>query len=77
VNAAPARFAALGSLCLPVPAAAQSPLSYLHTFGPAGNPATTLGWALGVVSIAVTVAVGGLWSSPCPARDRSPSTPAF
>ena len=32
---------------------AQPPLAYLHTFGPAANPGTRLGWGLGIVSIAV------------------------
>ncbi|MEO8038933.1 MAG: cytochrome c oxidase subunit II [Betaproteobacteria bacterium] len=35
-------------------------MSYLTTFGPAGDPATRLGWGLGLISIAVTVIVTAL-----------------
>ena len=34
---------------------AEPAMSYLHTFGPAGDPATRLGWGLGIVSIVVVV----------------------
>lgn len=38
-------------------AGASTPMSYLRTFGPAGDPATRLGQGLGVVSIVVTVVI--------------------
>ena len=37
---------------------AATPMSYLHTFGPAGYPVTRLGWGLGTISISVVVIVG-------------------
>src|SRR5665213_3014576 len=36
------------------------PMSYLYTFGPAADPATQLGWGLGIVSLIVIVVVGVL-----------------
>ncbi|HEX7384185.1 MAG TPA: cytochrome c oxidase subunit II [Burkholderiaceae bacterium] len=36
------------------------PMSYLRTFGPAGDPATRLGWGLGAVSLAVMAIVAVL-----------------
>ncbi|MEO7336517.1 MAG: cytochrome c oxidase subunit II [Caldimonas sp.] len=36
------------------------PMSYLTTFGPAGDPVTRLGWGLGLVSIVVVVLVAVL-----------------
>ena len=41
----------------PAHAAAWPPMSYLQTFGAAGDPVTRLGWGLGIVSIVVTVIV--------------------
>lgn len=38
---------------LPGLASAAAPLSYLQTFGPAGDPVTRLGWGLGIISLAV------------------------
>ncbi|MDQ6779878.1 MAG: cytochrome c oxidase subunit II [Candidatus Eremiobacteraeota bacterium] len=35
-------------------------MSYLRTFGPAGDPATRLGWGLGLVSILVVLVISGL-----------------
>ncbi len=35
----------------------NAPLSYLHTFGPAADPVTRLGWGLGLVSVAVVLIV--------------------
>ena len=32
-------------------------MSYLHTYGPAGDPATHLGWGLGIVSIVVVLVI--------------------
>lgn len=34
------------------------PMSYLRTFGAAGDPATRLGWGLGIVSLVVMVVIG-------------------
>ncbi|HWG68890.1 MAG TPA: cytochrome c oxidase subunit II [Steroidobacteraceae bacterium] len=39
---------------------AETPMSYLHTYGPAGDPITQLGWGLGIVSIAVIVVIAVL-----------------
>jgi cytochrome c oxidase subunit 2 len=36
------------------------PMSYLHTFGPAADPATRLGWGLGIVSVAVVLIISAL-----------------
>lgn len=44
----------------PLCAGAAQPMSYLRTFGPAGDPVTRLGWGLGLVSVAVCVIVGVL-----------------
>jgi cytochrome c oxidase subunit II len=38
---------------VPAAAVAAPPLSYLQTFGPAGDPVTRLGWGLGVISLIV------------------------
>lgn len=48
----------------PLAAAARAPMSYLETFGAAGDPVTRLGWGLGLVSIAVMVLIAVLlvWS---------------
>lgn len=35
-----------------------TPMSYLHTFGPAGYPVTALGWGLGIISVSVVVIIG-------------------
>ncbi len=51
---------ALGVVALcgaPLVARADAPMSYLHTFGPAGDAATRLGWGLGIVSIVVVVVI--------------------
>lgn len=37
--------------------AQAGPMSYLRTYGPAGNPVTTLGWGLGIISICVCVII--------------------
>jgi cytochrome c oxidase subunit II len=42
---------------LPAVAAAAAPLSYLQTFGPAGDPVTRLGWGLGIISLVVLVII--------------------
>jgi cytochrome c oxidase subunit 2 len=56
------RHAALGAALLasPLLAAALQPMSYLRTFGPAGDPATRLGWGLGIVSIVVMIVIAVL-----------------
>ncbi|MEO6897318.1 MAG: cytochrome c oxidase subunit II [Caldimonas sp.] len=41
----------------PLLAGAEPAMSYLHTVGPAGDPATRLGWGLGIVSIVVVVVI--------------------
>jgi cytochrome c oxidase subunit II len=48
-------FAALG--LAPLLGAAEPSMSYLRTFGPAGDPETQLGWGLGIVSIIVMVVI--------------------
>jgi cytochrome c oxidase subunit 2 len=45
------------ALALPIAASAATPMSYLRTFGPAGDPGTALGYGLGIVSIVVMVVV--------------------
>jgi cytochrome c oxidase subunit II len=49
-------LAAIAAL-LPGLAAAAAPLSYLQTFGPAGDPVTHLGWGLGIISLVVLAIV--------------------
>ncbi len=46
--------------CAPLVAVAEPAMSYLHTFGPAGDPATLLGWGLGIVSIIVVLVIAVL-----------------
>lgn len=41
-------------------ACAQTPMSYLHTFGPAADPITRLAWGLMAVSVAVSVIIAAL-----------------
>jgi cytochrome c oxidase subunit 2 len=41
-------------------ARAATPMSYLHTFGPAADSVTRLDWGLLTISIVVTVLIGGL-----------------
>ena len=36
---------------------AEPSLSYLHTFGPAGDPGNHLGWGLGIISVLVIVVI--------------------
>ena len=38
-------------------ASAETPMSYWHTYGAAGNPITQLGWALGAVSVVVILVI--------------------
>ena len=52
------RVAAAAALCgAPLLADAEPAMSYLHTFGPAGDPATRLGWGLAIISIVVVVVI--------------------
>jgi cytochrome c oxidase subunit 2 len=37
---------------------ATTPMAYLHTSGPAGDPITHLGWGLGVISVVVVAIIG-------------------
>ena len=37
---------------------ADTPMSYMRTFGPAGDPVTRLNWGLTAISVAVTVIIG-------------------
>lgn len=46
------------ALALPGAAWAHTPMSYLRTFGPAGDPVTRLGWGLGIISISVVLIIG-------------------
>jgi len=47
--------AALG--LAPLLGVAEPSMSYLRTFGPAGDPATRLGWGLGIVSVVVMIVI--------------------
>jgi cytochrome c oxidase subunit 2 len=38
----------------------ETPMSYLHTHGPAADPVTRLGWGLGIVSLVVIAVIVGL-----------------
>jgi cytochrome c oxidase subunit 2 len=60
----------------PIAAAAEPAMSYLRTFGPAGDPATRLGWGLGIVSIVVTLAVLLLLLAAVLRRRARPDDPA-
>jgi cytochrome c oxidase subunit 2 len=40
--------------------ASSTPMSYLHTVGPAADPVTRLGWGLGIISVAVIVIIAAL-----------------
>ncbi|MEO7057394.1 MAG: cytochrome c oxidase subunit II, partial [Caldimonas sp.] len=62
---------------LPLAASATStPMSYLRTFGPAGDPATRLGWGLGLVSIAVVLIITVLLLMAVLRRRAAESDPA-
>ncbi len=52
--------ALLGSLSSAAAHAADAPLSYLQTHGPAADPVTRLGWGLGGLSIGVMAIVAVL-----------------
>ena len=52
------RWSFTAALCgAPLVAGAAPAMSYLHTFGPAGDPATHLGWGWGIVSIVVVLVI--------------------
>ena len=71
------RLACLGTLCaLPLLARGDPAMSYLHTYGPAGDPATRLGWGLGLVSIAVTLTITVLLLMAVLRRRAKPADPA-
>ena len=60
-------------LCIaPLVADAAEPMSYLRTFGPAGDPVTRLGWGLGIVALAVCAIVGVLLLAGMLPRVRPP-----
>jgi cytochrome c oxidase subunit 2 len=42
---------------IPALAVAEPPMSYLHTYGPAGDPSNQLGWGLGIISIIVMAVI--------------------
>jgi cytochrome c oxidase subunit 2 len=55
------RTSCAAALCgAPLVAFAEPAMSYLHTHGPAGDPATRLGWGLGIVSIVVVLVIAVL-----------------
>lgn len=51
-------------------------MSYLRTFGPAGDPATRLGWGLGIVSIVVTLVIALLLLAAVLRRRARPADPS-
>lgn len=53
-------FPSLAVLAFAPAAWADTPMSYLHTFGPAGDPVTRLNWGLTAISVLVCVIVGVL-----------------
>jgi cytochrome c oxidase subunit II len=57
------------------PASAETPMSYLRTFGPAADPVTRLNWGLLAISVFVVVLIGVLvlWGS---LRKRPPQADA-
>ena len=59
----------------PIVAAADSPMSYLRTVGPAGNAATALGWGLGWISLGVMLVIGVLLLGAIFRRRRPPAQP--
>ena len=54
VNRCAARVLSSG---VPSVVLAEPSLSYLHTFGPAGDPGNRLGWGLGIISILVAIVI--------------------
>lgn len=43
-----------------LPGMTAQPMSYLHTYGPAADPVTRLGWGLGIVSVLVVLIISAL-----------------
>ncbi len=71
------RIACFGTLCgVPLLACADPAMSYLRTYGAAGDPATRLGWGLGLVSIAVTLIITVLLLRAVLRRHAKPADPA-
>ncbi len=71
------RLAAAIMLCgVSVAATAEPTMSYLRTFGPAGDPATRLGWGLGIVSIVVTLVITLLLLAATLRRRARPADPS-
>ncbi|MDQ6620072.1 MAG: cytochrome c oxidase subunit II [Pseudomonadota bacterium] len=60
----------------PLAARAEPSMSYLRTFGPAGDPATRLGWGLGIVSIVVTLVITLLLLAAILRRRARPADPS-
>jgi cytochrome c oxidase subunit 2 len=56
-------------------ACAMPAMSYLRTFGPAGDPATHLGWGLGTVSIVVMLVIAVLLVAAIARRRARPTDP--
>ena len=54
-------------------ASADTPMSYLQTFGPAGDPATRLGWGLGIISVVVTLIIAVLLLGAIFRKRKAPS----
>ena len=57
------RYRRLMSIGLVFPTAlayADTPMSYLRTYGPAADPVTRLGWGLGAISLVVTLIIAVL-----------------
>jgi cytochrome c oxidase subunit 2 len=61
-------------LALPLAASAATPMSYLRTFGPAGDPATVLGHGLGYVSLLVIVVIAVLLLAAIHRRRKRPAS---
>ncbi len=71
------RLIAAAALCTtPLVAAAEPAMSYLRTYGPAGDPATRLGWGLGIVSIVVTLIITVLLLAAIVRRRARPADPS-
>ena len=61
MNARGAAFHLAATACAAsADASAETPMSYMRTFGPAADPVTRLNWGLLTISVLVTVLIGGL-----------------
>lgn len=67
--------AAASVLAAPALAIAAPPMSYLRTYGPAGDPTTRLGQGLGIVSIIVMVVIAVLVVAAIARRRVPPASP--